>query len=46
MDINEKIKQRRKELGLSLEDVAQKLGMNKSTIQRYETNSIRKMPIA
>ena len=46
MDINEKIKQRRLELNLSLEDVAKALGVNKSTILRYESKSISKMPIA
>ncbi len=45
MTINEKIKSRRAELGLSLEDVARALGVNKSTILRYESDYIKKMPI-
>jgi repressor LexA len=43
--IQEKIKERRTQLGLSLEDVAQALGVNKSTVMRYESKSIEKMPI-
>lgn len=38
--IQEKIKERRTQLGLSLEDVAQALGVNKSTVMRYESKSI------
>ena len=45
MNINEKIKARREELGLSLEDVAKALGVNRSTILRYESEQIKKMPI-
>ena len=45
MTINEKIKSRRLELGLTLEDVARALGVNKSTILRYESDYIKKMPI-
>jgi len=45
MNINEKIKARREELGLSLEDVAKALGINKSTVLRYESEQIKKMPI-
>ena len=43
--IQEKIKARRLELGLSLEDVAKELGVNKTTVMRYESKSIEKMPI-
>ena len=43
--IQEKIKVRRLELGLSLEDVAKELGVNKTTVMRYESKSIEKMPI-
>ncbi len=43
--VQEKIKKRRKELGLSLEDVAKALNVNRSTILRYESKSIEKMPI-
>ena len=43
--IQEKIKSRRLELGLSLEDVAKELNVNKTTVMRYESRSIEKMPI-
>lgn len=43
--IQEKIKSRRLELGLSLEDVAKELNVNKTTVMRYESKSIEKMPI-
>ena len=45
MNIYEKIKTRREELGLTLEDVAKALGVNRSTILRYESEQIKKMPI-
>lgn len=45
MNINEKIKARREELGLTLEDVAKALRVNKSTVLRYETESIKSMRI-
>lgn len=45
MNINERIKARREELGLTLEDVARALGVNRSTILRYESEDIKKMPV-
>lgn len=45
MNIYEKIKRRREELGLTIEDVANHLGVNKSTVSRYESEQIKKMPI-
>lgn len=46
MNISEKIKLRREEWGLSLTDVANELGINKSTMSRYESNEIEKIPIS
>ena len=43
MEISERIKKRRLELGLTLEDVAEKLGVAKSTVLRYETKAIGNM---
>jgi len=43
--IIKRIKDRRVELGLSYQDIADATGLSKSTIQRYETGSIRKVPI-
>ena len=43
--IVKRIRDRRLELGLSYQDVADAAGLSKSTIQRYETGAIRKVPI-
>ena len=40
-NIGEKIKQRRLELHMSLEDVARQIGVAKSTVYRYETEATR-----
>jgi transcriptional regulator with XRE-family HTH domain len=45
MNIGEKIKQRRKELGLSVDEVALKLGKNRATVYRYENSDIDNLPI-
>lgn len=44
MEIYERIKLRRKEIGLSAETVAEKLGVSPATIYRYEKNDIKKFP--
>lgn len=43
MDFKDKIKNRRLELGLTLEDVAHKMGVSAPTIQRYESGEIQNM---
>lgn len=43
--IAQRIKQRRTELNLSLQDVADATDMSKSTLQRYEAGSIRNIPL-
>ena len=45
MKVNEIIKRRRKELGLTLKDVAEKLGVSESLISRYESNDVKNMGI-
>jgi repressor LexA len=45
MTIYERIKNRRKELGLSADDVAEALGVSRATIYRYESSYIEKVPI-
>lgn len=47
MIIGNRIEQRRKQLGLTLDDIAQEIGLAKSTIQRYEKGTIEtiKLPI-
>lgn len=44
MEIYERIKLRRKEIGLSAETVAERLGVSPATIYRYENNDIKKFP--
>lgn len=45
MKVNEIIKKRRKELGLTLREVAEKLGVSESLISRYESNDVKNMGI-
>ena len=44
MTIGERIKQRRLELGLSADQVAEKLNVDRTTIFRYERGAISKVP--
>lgn len=44
MTVGERIKKRRKELGLSVDEVAKCLGKDRSTVYRYESNDIEKLP--
>lgn len=44
MEIYERIKLRRKEIGLSAETVAERLGVSPATIYRYEKKDIKKFP--
>lgn len=45
MKTSEILKYRRHFLGLTLEQVADAIGVNKSTIMRYERGDIEKMPV-
>lgn len=45
MEIYDRIKQRRKELGLSASDLAKALGVSRATIYRYESAYIEKLPL-
>ena len=45
MTIGERIKKRRKELGISVDEVAAKLNKNRATIYRYESDEIENMSI-
>lgn len=45
MTVGERLKCRRRQLGLSAEQVAEKLGISPSTIYRYENGDINKMGI-
>lgn len=44
MKIGEKIKARRIELGLSVDELAEKIGKNRSTVYRYENKEIENLP--
>ena len=44
MEIYERIKKRRKELGLSADEVAKALHVSRATIYRYESKEIEKLP--
>ncbi len=43
--VSERIKSRRIEMGMSLQDVSDKTGLSPSTIMRYESKSIHKLPV-
>lgn len=44
MNIGDRIKNRRLELGLSVDDIAKKIGKNRATIYRYESSEIEDLP--
>lgn len=44
MEFKDKIKTQRKKLGLTLEQLASKLDLSKTTIMRYENGSIKQIP--
>lgn len=44
MTIGERIKERRKKLGISVDDLANKIGKNRATIYRYESKEIENLP--
>lgn len=45
MKLDQRLKKRRLELGLSLREVARRTGLSGSTIQRYETGETLKLPL-
>jgi transcriptional regulator with XRE-family HTH domain len=44
MSIGDRIKARRKAVGLSVDELAERLGKNRATVYRYESNDIEKIP--
>lgn len=44
MTIGERIKQRRKELDMTVEELAKRLGKNRATVYRYENGEIENLP--
>lgn len=45
MSIGQRIKYIRKEQGLSIDDLAEKLGKNRTTVYRYENGDIENLPL-
>lgn len=45
MTTAERIRQRRKEIGMSADTLAEKIGVSRSTVFRYENGFIEKLPI-
>jgi repressor LexA len=45
MDIAERIKKRRIELGITVDEIAEALNVNRATVYRYESKDIEKMPL-
>lgn len=43
-NVRDRIRQRRKELKLSAEEVGTALGLNRATVYRYESDTINKLP--
>lgn len=46
MTIGERIRLRRQELRMSADELAEKIGKNRATIYRYESNDIENFPIS
>lgn len=44
MTIGERIKRRREDLGISVDEVARRLGKHRATVYRYESNEIENLP--
>ena len=46
MTVGERIKNRRKEIGMSADVLAKRIGVSRSTIFRYENGSIENLPMS
>lgn len=46
LKIASRIKSRRLQLGYSYQTLAEKVGLNKSTLHRYETGKIKSIPLS
>lgn len=46
MKIGERIKQKRREKKLTLEQVGSQIGVSKQTVQRYESGQIENIPLS
>ena len=43
--VSSRMKERREQLGLTLDDIASEIGVAKSTIQRYEKGTIERLKL-
>lgn len=46
MNIGQRIKEKRKVIGLTVDEVAKRLNKNRATVYRYESNDIENLPIS
>ena len=46
MTIGKRIKERRLSLGMTVDELAMKLGKNRATVYRYESDAIKEMPLS
>ena len=46
MTIGKRIKERRLSLGMTVDELAMKLGKNRATVYRYESDEIKDMPLS
>ncbi|HEX3025918.1 MAG TPA: helix-turn-helix transcriptional regulator [Clostridia bacterium] len=46
MSIGNRIRERRESLGLTLEEIGTRLGVNRSTVKRYESGETKRIPIS
>ena len=46
MTIGQRIKERRLALGMTVDELAKKLGKNRATVYRYESDEIKDMPLS
>ena len=45
MDVGKRIRQRRVEIGMTVDELANKIGKNRATIYRYENGDIENLPL-
>lgn len=46
MTVGERIRQRRNQIGMSVDELAQRLGKNRATVYRYESDEIENLPLS
>ena len=46
MTVGQRIQARRQQLNLSVDDLAERIGKNRATVYRYESEGIKNLPVA